>query len=111
MKIPHGSSSGREGLDALLATTVLTENIGAFFISDGVCQLLPKQNPNKLMARDYISTYKLLPLYGINACYICKEDLEKRGFGADTSFVLPAIVIPADRLRRYLASYDIILTF
>lgn len=111
MKTPHGTSSGREGLDALLAASALTEKIGVFFISDGVCQLLVKQNPSKILARDYISTYKLLPLYDINACYICQEDFEARGFSADSSFVLPATVIPADRLRRNLADYDVILTF
>lgn len=41
---PHGSASGREGLDALLATSALTEALGVFFISDGVFQLLPGQN-------------------------------------------------------------------
>ncbi len=40
---PHGSASGREGLDALLATSALTEALGVF-ISDGVFQLLPGQN-------------------------------------------------------------------
>jgi tRNA 2-thiouridine synthesizing protein C len=111
MKTPHGTSSGREGLDALLATSALTENIGVFFISDGVCQLLAKQNPNKLLARDYIATYKLLPLYDIHACYICQEDLEARGFSSDSCFILPATVISVDRLRRNLADYDVILTF
>ncbi len=28
---PHGSASGREGLDALLATSALTEALGVFF--------------------------------------------------------------------------------
>ncbi|MGM3213552.1 sulfurtransferase complex subunit TusC, partial [Klebsiella pneumoniae] len=37
---PHGSASGREGLDALLATSALTEEIGVFFLGDGVFQLL-----------------------------------------------------------------------
>lgn len=27
---PHGNSAGREGLDALLATSALTEDIGVF---------------------------------------------------------------------------------
>lgn len=30
---PHGSASGREGLDALLATSALTEALGVFFLS------------------------------------------------------------------------------
>ncbi|WP_260326001.1 sulfurtransferase complex subunit TusC, partial [Enterobacter cloacae] len=40
---PHGSASGREGLDALLATSALTEDIGVFFLGDGVFQLLAGQ--------------------------------------------------------------------
>lgn len=44
---PHGNSAGREGLDALLATSALSEDLGVFFISDGVLQLLPQQQPEK----------------------------------------------------------------
>lgn len=44
---PHGNSAGREGLDALLATSALSENLGVFFLSDGVLQLLPQQQPEK----------------------------------------------------------------
>ena len=49
---PHGSSAGREGLDAVLATSALTEEIGLFFIGDGVLQLLANQQPGKILARD-----------------------------------------------------------
>lgn len=57
---PHGSASGREGLDALLATSALTDELGVFFIGDGVFQLLPEQRPGAILARDYIATFKLL---------------------------------------------------
>ncbi|SQI19902.1 tRNA 5-methylaminomethyl-2-thiouridine synthase TusC [Salmonella enterica subsp. arizonae] len=30
---PHGSASGREGLDALLATSALTEALGVFLLA------------------------------------------------------------------------------
>ncbi|MGP1953340.1 MAG: sulfurtransferase complex subunit TusC [Arsenophonus sp. ET-KM2-MAG3] len=110
MKIPHGTSSGREGLDALLATSTFTENIGVFFVSDGVCQLLVKQNPNILLVHDYIATYKLLQLYDINDCYICQEDLKIRGFSCNC-FILPLTVISAEKLRHKLSGYDVILTF
>ncbi|WP_251276661.1 sulfurtransferase complex subunit TusC, partial [Enterobacter hormaechei] len=68
---PHGSASGREGLDALLATSALTEEIGVFFVGDGVFQLLPGQRPAAVLARDYISTFKLLSLYDIEQYWIC----------------------------------------
>lgn len=32
---PHGTSAGREGLDALLATSALTESLALFLIGDG----------------------------------------------------------------------------
>jgi sulfur relay (sulfurtransferase) complex TusBCD TusD component (DsrE family) len=47
---PHGSASGREGLDALLATSALTEDIGVFFLGDGVFQLLAGQQPQAVLA-------------------------------------------------------------
>ncbi|EOA2962448.1 sulfurtransferase complex subunit TusC, partial [Yersinia enterocolitica] len=59
---PHGNSAGREGLDAVLATSALSENIGVFFISDGVLQLLRGQEPDKILARNYIATFGVLPL-------------------------------------------------
>ena len=49
---PHGSASGREGLDALLATSALTEETGVFFIGDGVFQILSGQTPDVVLARD-----------------------------------------------------------
>ncbi|MBM6490447.1 DsrE family protein, partial [Enterobacter hormaechei] len=33
---PHGRASGREGLDALLETSALTDDIVVFFLGDGV---------------------------------------------------------------------------
>jgi hypothetical protein len=35
-------------------------------LGDGVFQLLPGQQPSAVLARDYIATFKLLPLYDID---------------------------------------------
>lgn len=76
---PHGSASGREGLDALLATSALTEETGVFFIGDGVFQILSGQTPDVVLARDYIATFKLLGLYDIEQCWLCAASLRERG--------------------------------
>ncbi|AKH62945.1 MULTISPECIES: sulfurtransferase complex subunit TusC [Photorhabdus] len=110
-KAPHGDSSGREGLDALLATSALTEEIGVFFISDGVLQLLPDQQPDRILARNYIATFKVLPLYDIEKYYLCQEDLIMRGLSAVRSCILDVEVIPAKAIREKLAGYDVVLTF
>jgi tRNA 2-thiouridine synthesizing protein C len=108
---PHGSSAGREGLDALLATSALTEEIGVFFIGDGVFQLLAGQNPQAVLARDYIATFKVLPLYDVDNIYLCAASLQARGLDETTAMVLDAAILAPDALREQLSHYDTILTF
>lgn len=108
---PHGSSSGREGLDALLATSALSDDIGVFFVGDGVFQLLAGQTPDAVLARDYISTFKILPLYDIENCWLCGESLRERGLSDSSPRVLDAEVLEPQALRRQLDDYDVVLTF
>lgn len=108
---PHGSASGREGLDALLATSALTEDIGVFFLGDGVFQLLTGQQPQAILARDYIATFKVLPLYDIETLYVCADSLTARGLDDKTPFVLDATVLSSAALREHLSHYDTVLTF
>ncbi len=108
---PHGSSSGREGLDALLATSALTEDIGVFFIGDGVFQLLPGQQPDAILARNYIATFGVLQLYDVERCYICNASLLARGLGHLNDWVLPVERLDPDELRQCLAGYDAVMTF
>lgn len=109
---PHGSSAGREGLDALLATSALTDEIGVFFISDGVFQILPGQEPKDILARDYIATFKLFELYDIENCWVCSDSLRDRGLDPSVlTFVVEAGVVDSGTLRAKLDEYDVILRF
>lgn len=108
---PHGSASGREGLDALLAMSALTEDIGVFFIGDGVLQLLPGQQPEKILMRNYIATFGVLPLYDIKHCYVCEASLQQRGIALDTDWVLDVELLSPEVLRHRLADYRSVLSF
>ena len=108
---PHGSTAGREGLDALLATSALSEDIGVFFIGDGVLQLLPGQQPAKVLGRDYIATFRVLPLYDIEQCFLCADSLCERGFSAESPWVIEAEPMASDILREKLNQFDVVLTF
>lgn len=108
---PHGSASGREGLDALLATSALSEDLGVFFIGDGVFQLLSDQKPGAVLARDYIATFKLMSLYDIENCWMCAASLRERGLSTATPFVTDVELLEPDALRQQLDSYDVILRF
>lgn len=108
---PHGSASGREGLDALLATSALTEDIGVFFIGDGVMQLIPDQQPDLILSRDYIATFRVLPLYDIEQCYLCTASIRERGLSPERAWVLDAKPLEPDALCEMLHQFDVVLTF
>ncbi|AML56589.1 tRNA 5-methylaminomethyl-2-thiouridine synthase TusC [Serratia rubidaea] len=108
---PHGSASGREGLDALLATSALSEQLGVFFIGDGVLQLLPGQQPEKVLGRNYIATFGVLPLYDVEQCYLCEASLQARGLAQVENWVLDAEVLAPESLRQKLAAFDVVMTF
>lgn len=108
---PHGSTAGREGLDALLATSALSEDPGVFFIGDGVFQPLSQQKPDVILARDYIATFKLLALYDIENCWICAVSMRERGLPVDAPFVVDVEPLEPDALRQQLNDYDVILRF
>ncbi|SQI35090.1 tRNA 2-thiouridine synthesizing protein C [Leminorella richardii] len=108
---PHGSASGREGLDAALATSALTEDIGLFFLSDGIFQLLPEQRPELIHARNYIATFGVLALYDIDQLFVCEASLTARGISKDEKLVLDAERLTANEMAEKLAGYDVVLTF
>ncbi|HBV40841.1 MAG TPA: sulfurtransferase complex subunit TusC [Erwinia sp.] len=108
---PHGSSAGREGLDAVMAVSALSEDVALFFISDGVTQLLGDQQPEKVLARNYIATFGVLPLYDVENFYACSASLAERGLDAAALKALPVTVLAPPALRAELEKYDQIISF
>ncbi|MFC0140256.1 sulfurtransferase complex subunit TusC [Erwinia mallotivora] len=108
---PHGSSAGREGLDAALAISALSEKIALFFVSDGVLQLVHEQQPERILARHYAATFGVLPLYDIDDLYVCAASLSERGLPAEGKRVLPVNVLSPAALRAELDRCDRIITF
>jgi tRNA 2-thiouridine synthesizing protein C len=85
---PHGTAAGREGLDALLAASALTDSVALFLIGDGVLQLVKAQQPQAILQRHYAPTFKLLILYDIDDIYVCADSLAERGL-TPTDLLLP----------------------
>ncbi|CUX95746.1 Intracellular sulfur oxidation protein DsrF [Candidatus Gullanella endobia] len=108
---PHGESAGREGLDALLTTSAMTEDIGVFFIADGVLLLLPKQQADKILARNFVVTFNVLSLYNVNRFYLCAESAKERGMDSDTVLVLNVEWLSAKDWRQRLNTYDAVMMF
>ena len=93
---PHGNAISREGLDALLAATAFCdeEEIGVFFIDDGVLNLLDGQNPELLLQKDFIRTFKLLDLYDIEQRFVCADSLDQYNLQTEQ------LIISAEKIDR-----------
>lgn len=107
---PHGTTSGREGLDALLAASAYTEALDVFFIEDGVCQLLQQQQPDTILSRDYIATFKMLELYDIENIYVCGDSLLARGL-SETDLLIDVTVCQRSDLVTKMHACRQLLTF
>ena len=93
---PHGNAISREGLDALLAATAFCdeEEIGIFFVDDGVLNLLDGQNPELLLQKDFIRTFKLLDLYDIEQRFVCTDSLDQYNLQTEQ------LIISAEKIDR-----------
>ena len=109
---PHGNTSSREGLDALLAATAFCdeEEIGVFFIDDGVLNLLDGQNPELLLQKDFIRTFKLLDLYDIEQRFVCADSLDQYNLQAE-QLIISAEKIDRTSLINKLSQAEKVFTF
>ncbi len=107
---PHATSSGREGLDALLAASAYSEDLAIFFVGEGVLQLLKGQDPTQVLSRDYISAFKLLDLYDIEQRFICEQSMQEWGVEEDDLIVDGQLLSPKDIAAQW-KEFDQLLTF
>ncbi|MFD2176968.1 sulfurtransferase complex subunit TusC [Veronia pacifica] len=107
---PHGSASGREGLDAVLSTSSYSDTLSLFFVGDGVMQLIKGQSPESVLCRDYISTFKMLSLCDVEEIYVCSLSLEERGLEG-TSMIIDADIKTPQEIGELLCHCDRLVQF
>ncbi|OCF99520.1 sulfurtransferase complex subunit TusC [Gilliamella sp. wkB308] len=106
---PHGSAKGREALDLALALSALN-HITVIFTDKGIFHLLPDQQPDLILMRDYIATFNMLELYDIEDVYVSESALKSHNL-SDSTFNITTKVINHYDLNQLLDEQDVILTF
>ncbi|MGC7559742.1 sulfurtransferase complex subunit TusC [Pasteurella sp. PK-2025] len=109
---PFGTATTREGLDALLAASAFCyeEDIGVFFLDDGVFNLLTQQQSEKILQKDVTSVLKLLDLYEIERRYVCQESLEMAKIDI-ANCVIDCVIKDRATILTLLSQAEKILTF
>lgn len=100
---PFGCASGREGLDAVLATSNYSEDLALFFIADGVMQLIAEQDSSELLCRDHVKTFRMLPMCEVERIYVCQQSLQERGL-SEANLVVGVEVLTANTLAAKMAA-------
>lgn len=110
---PFGTSTSREGLDALLAASAFIDEseIAICFLHDGVFNLLANQHPDLIMQKDHISTFKLIELYELTECFICQESVQKRRLEAQDWLLGTAQFVSYSQILDVLTHSEKVLTF
>jgi len=108
---PHGTSFGREGLDAIFSVSSFLKKISVFFIGDGVLQLMKSYKVENILARNYTSSFRILSFYNIKDFYCCKASLIERGLNNNNNFILKINILDSHILRLKLDEYDAIINF
>ena len=67
---PYGSSLARAAVDTALAAAAFEQPVKLLFIGDGVLQLLPKQDSQRIGAKNLGRLLASLPLYDVETVYI-----------------------------------------
>lgn len=110
---PFGSGVSREGLDAVLAASAFCneDEIAICFWQDGVFNLLAGQQPELILQKDHIATFKLLELYDLEHCFVCEKSLAERGL-QNSEWILSnsRLVTPAE-IFNILQHSEKVLTF
>ncbi|QIM62005.1 tRNA 2-thiouridine(34) synthase TusC [Pasteurellaceae bacterium Orientalotternb1] len=110
---PYGTSTSREGLDALLSASAFIDEsrIAICFLHDGVFNLLANQQPELILQKDHISTFKLIELYELTECFICQESVQKRRLAEQDWLLSTAKFVSYSQIFDVLTRSEKVLTF
>lgn len=107
---PYGQANGQESLDLALAAGSFGQDIRLYFIEDGVFQLLAKQSPGCIDAKNYSKTFAALTFYDIEHIYVCRDSLKARSL-EPKNLCIEVEVLSKNELQQHLSLHQHILSF
>ncbi|UAA37298.1 sulfurtransferase complex subunit TusC [Paraneptunicella aestuarii] len=107
---PSSNPNGLEALDTAFAFANIEQQVGMFFIQDGVYQLLKGQQPEISGFKNHTKSYPALEFYDIEDIFVCTESLKERNLTSE-NLLLEATLMSPEQLASYLKPFDQVLRF
>lgn len=108
---PYGSSLAKDALDAILATSAYNQDMAVLFMDDGVFQLLPSQQAERIEQKSFSAQLQVFPLYEIERIYAHRESMEKRQITINDLSLGNIQVINNLEIIKLMAEQDHLLSF
>ncbi len=102
---PYGGNRPQLCLEAALAGAVFEQQVNYVFMDDGVFQLCPEQEAERIGAKALGRIMETLSLYGIEKVLVDAESLRRRGLDAD-GLVLPVRPVEAAAIAELIETSD-----
>ncbi len=107
---PHSTSHGREALDLAMLSASFEQEVSLIFVDEGILHLLPNQHSELVGSKDYIATFKALPLYDVEDLFVCQTSLEQLEIPASHLNLAPEI-LDTRAIANKLSQADEVLVF
>ncbi|MFS1523352.1 sulfurtransferase complex subunit TusC [Microbulbifer sp. 2304DJ12-6] len=108
---PYGSAIAREGLEAVLTSAAMEQEIDLLFLGDGIFQLLDHQSPEEIGQKSLRRNLLALPMFGIEQILVCHKSLRDRTITLD-QVQIPGVEVKTIREPGTLiAAYHCVLSF
>ncbi len=99
----------RESLDLALIFGAFDQQVTVLFIDDGVYQLIDKQDPELIGAKDYLATMKALALYDIDHIVASADDMLCRGI-SEQPLSMSVEQLSNPQIAKLLNTFDHVVT-
>ena len=107
---PFTNSNAKDALDLALIMGSFEQAVSLFFKADGVFQLINKQSPEVIDAKDFLKTFSAFEFYDIENIYVCQSSLKERGLTND--FHIEGVqCLDKDSFNKKLQQMDVIYNF
>lgn len=94
---PYSSSLLSEGLDAILAALSYDQSVELLIADSAVLALLENQNTEHTGQKNIAKVLSVLPVYGLERIWVCKDSVEKYGLSTELSnHALPLMLVGYD---------------
>ena len=107
---PYGSSLARASLDVALAAAAFEQAIDLLFLGDGVLQLQPDQDTQRLGIKNVGKQLASLPLYDINCVYVDAEAAARYNMDL-TRAPVATQALDQGEIQQLMVGYDHLLGF